>query len=103
MSTWTIVYRFAWGLLGILFIIGLLCVFLPKCYEFRELQRKKTELQAENRRLEDLIAELRMNQHRFETDPEFMERVARETGMIREDEIVFKFTNGVEAVNETTQ
>lgn len=79
--------------LFILFTIGLICVFLPRCHHLRQLQRHKAELQAENRETEALTRALQEKQKRFNTDPAYVERVARETGMVKPDEVVFQYTN----------
>lgn len=76
-----------------LFAVTLICVFLPKCHSLRELQRKKAVLQKENRETEAQIRELKLKQERFSSDPSFVERTARETGMVKPDESVVKFTN----------
>ena len=55
------------------------------------MQKDKNELQKENQRLETEIANLRTKQERFTSDPAFVERTAKEMGMIRTNEIVFKF------------
>lgn len=93
MNYWVTIYRLAWGFLVVLFVIVLICIFLPKCHIFREMQRKKIEDQEGIRKKEYQIKELRMKQERFSSDPAFVERTARKTGMVRSDETVFKFTN----------
>ena len=36
---------------------------------------------------------LQEKQKRFSTGPAYVERVARETGMVKPDEVVFQYTN----------
>lgn len=79
--------------LFILFTIGLVCIFLPRCHHLRQLQQRKAELQAENRETEAMTRALQAKQKRFSTDPAYVERVARETGMVKPDEVVFQYTN----------
>ncbi|MBT7065100.1 MAG: hypothetical protein HN919_02265 [Verrucomicrobia bacterium] len=79
--------------LFILFTIGLVCIFLPKCHHLRQLQERKAELQAENRETEAMTRALQASQNRFSTDPAYVERIARETGMVKPDEVVFQYTN----------
>ena len=93
MNTWGTIYRSAWAVLFVLFAIGLVCIFLPKCHHLRQLQQRKTELQAENRETKALTRALQAKQERFSTDPAYVERVARKTGMVKPDEIVFQYTN----------
>ena len=80
----------------VLTAIVLVCVFVPKCHGIRELQRKKALLNEENRKLDQATKDLRLKRERFQSEPAFVERVAREAGMVRMDEIVFKFTNSHE-------
>ena len=91
MNYWLIIYRFAWALLGVLLVIGLLCIFVPKCNSLRALQNKRTALQQENSEIESGIKEMRTMQEKFQSDPDFVERVARESGLIKSNEVVFKF------------
>ena len=35
--SWTTVYKFAWGLLAVIAIVALICLFLPKVYHFQYL------------------------------------------------------------------
>ncbi|NQU41276.1 MAG: septum formation initiator family protein [Lentisphaerae bacterium] len=93
MNKWGTIYRSAWALLIVLFVIGLVGIFLPKCHRLRQLQQRKAELQADNRKTEELTRALLSKQERFSTDPAYIERVARETGMVRPDEIIFQYTN----------
>ena len=93
MSPWVVIYRSMWGLLLTLVVIGLICVFTPKCQSIRELQRKKATIQEENRRIDQATQELRLKRERFESEPAFVERVAREAGMVRMDEVMFQVTN----------
>lgn len=97
------IYKFAWGLLILLCMIGLACIFVPKCQSLRALHRRKLALQEENRRAEGLIRDLRVNQERFAADSSFVERVAREGGMVKPDETVFKFAPEEPAPTEAGQ
>ena len=91
MTVIAVLRRFVWLLLAVLFAIGLACVFVPPSRHLRELQRRKAEVLAENLRTQDMIRELRVKQQRFDTDPTFVERTARETGRVNTNEVVFKF------------
>jgi cell division protein FtsB len=93
MNYWVVIYRFAWLTLVILLAIGLTCVFVPKCNQLRQLQKRKAAIERENRETETRTRELRERQERFRNDPAFVERVAHDMGLVRENEVVFKFTN----------
>ena len=93
MNYWLVVYRLAWGLLVILFGVGLVCAFVPKGQRVRELQRRKAVLQQDNRRIESDTRDLVRKEERFRRDPAFVEHTAREEGMARPHERVFRYTN----------
>jgi cell division protein FtsB len=99
-NPWIILYRAAWVLLLALVITGLVCVFMPKWNGLGELQRKKASIQEENRQIELLTQELRHKRERLKSDAEFAERTAREAGMVRSNEIIFKFTDQVATTPE---
>lgn len=91
MSYWVVIYRFAWTLLVVLLLIGVLCIFIPKCNSLHELQQKRTEKQEENSLLKRQTVDYIEKQARFETDPEFVERTAHDSGRVKTNETVFKF------------
>ncbi len=93
MSTWHLIYRFSWALLGVLVVIGLLCVFTPKCRSLSRLQATRAALEDKNAAKEDEIKDLKVKQERFTTEPAFVERTARELGMVTPNEVVYKFTD----------
>jgi len=94
MNVWKAIYRISWIVLAVLIVAGIACIFGPKFNHLRKMQKDKNELKKENQRLENEIAELRTKQERFTSDPAFVERTAKEMGMIRTNEIVFKFEEG---------
>ena len=85
------VYRIAWCVLIILVVVGLVCVFTPKCHKLRSLQQKKEELQEENRTYTERIHDLRGKEEKFLADPEFVRRTAHESGRVAPGEIIFTF------------
>jgi cell division protein FtsB len=93
MNYWVVVYRLAWGILVALFVIGLICIFVPRCHHIRELHRTKMELEEQNRRTEARICELKESRERLNSDPSFAERTARRMGMAKNHETVYTFTN----------
>ena len=92
MNYWVFVYRFAWFVLVILCAIGLTCIFLPKCQTYQELQGKKTVLEEENRQIEADIKRAQTQQEQLQWDRAFVERTAREQGMAKPGETVFRVT-----------
>ena len=92
MNYWVFVYRFAWFVLVILCAIGLTCIFLPKCQTYQELQGKKAVLEEETRQVEGDIKRAQTQQEQLQTDRAFVERTAREQGMAKPGETVFRVT-----------
>jgi cell division protein FtsB len=102
MNVWPTIYRSTWVILILLVIAGLVAIFVPKCRNLRQMQQRKAALQQENAEVEARTLALRQKQERFNTDPAYVERVAREIGMVRPDETVFHFTNtAVEEAGES--
>jgi cell division protein FtsB len=87
---WGVIHRIALVVLIVLLAIGAVFVFLPPSQSIRQYQRKRLALQAENERLTEQIQELTEQQARFRSDPAFVERTAREAGMIKTNEVIFK-------------
>ena len=102
MNYWVVIYRIAWGLLVVLFLVGVTCVFLPQCNRLRELQRQHVALEEANRQTEMLTHDLREKQEKFDGDPAFVVRTARETGLVMPNETVYKTTNTQSRVNVHT-
>ncbi len=93
MNGWNLAIRAAYTVLTVLFVGVLVLLFVPKVRQLRTLQSRETELRKENRLLEAQIQELKNNQEKFTRDPAFVERVARETGLISPGELVYRATN----------
>ena len=93
MDFWKLIYRFSWSLLAVLVVIGLGLVFAPRLREITRLRGEKEALEAENLALKGQIGDMRERQRRFTTEPSYVERTAREIGMVRPGETVYVFTN----------
>jgi cell division protein FtsB len=103
MDFWGPIYRRGLIVILVLAFIHAILFLLPKYEHLRELHRKKTVMEEENRQIEAQIAELRSKRERFGSDPEFVERVARENEFVKPDETVFKFTNAPPAEHRTSK
>ena len=75
-------------------IVALICLFLPKVYHFQYLQERRDELRRQNAEKQAMIQDRQQKQEKFRSDPAFVERTAREMGMVKPNETIFKFTNG---------
>ena len=93
MDFWVTAYRFLWGVAIVLILIVVVSFFVPKYRALKDYQQRRQDLQAENRRIEAMVLELKQKQERMASDPEFVVRTAKEAGMVGQDEVVFKITN----------
>ena len=93
MNYWALIIRFAVGLILVLVLVSLAVVFVPQSNRLRALQRRREQLEAENRRLDEATRELRRKQQLFDTHPAFVIRTAREAGMVMPHETIYKLTN----------
>jgi cell division protein FtsB len=92
MNFWVMLYRLAWIVVLVCCAIAVLCVFVPRAHNHQELQKRKRTVEENNARLESRIRELDEKQQRFRSDPEFVERIAREQGMAKPGETIFRFS-----------
>ncbi|MBP7830804.1 MAG: septum formation initiator family protein [Kiritimatiellae bacterium] len=94
MSFWMGLYRAAWLALGVLVVIGAVAAFAPPIRQYRELRRMEIALQEEIRLKEEMLHHLQKQQERLQTDPDYVERIAREElGLARPGETVYKFAD----------
>lgn len=89
---WPKLYRAAWGMLGMLAVIGVVSLFYPQYASYAELQRRESGLQDECRHAQAQLQQLKQDQKSLVNDPHFVERVAREEfGLAKPGESVIKF------------
>ena len=82
--------RCLWLALGLLCLVGSGWLFLPEVRNYQGLVHARAALEQETRRVDSRIAELQTQERRFGADPAFVERTARQDGMVKSNEIVFK-------------
>lgn len=69
----------------------LIAIYLPGFSKLQELRQEKRNLERRIEILKRANAELKKEKERLESDPSYVEKVAREKlGMAREDEIILK-------------
>ena len=76
-----------------LFILTIivLIIFLPSYTKMQDLKQKNLDYKRQIEQLQQKSAELREEKRLLETDPVYLEKVAREKmGLIREGEVVYK-------------
>lgn len=91
MNFWVLVYRLAWMVVIASGVVAIVCIFLPKTHNYQTLQNRKETLEQGNASMEARIRQFEQNQKRFRSDPEFVERSAREQGMAKPGETIFRF------------
>lgn len=88
--------RFASSLLWLTAIIGIGLVigyiFWPQFMKYEELRRNEKSLELRVEAEESKNARLRHEEHSLRTDPQYVEKVAREKlGLVKPGEMIYKF------------
>ncbi len=105
MNIWTAIYRAAvvasFGLLATVAALGI----VPKWRAMQDYRRRKEDLERQIAIEEELTKLLRQKQERFRTDPRFVERIARDLGLARSNEVLYRVvreTAGDRATNRVS-
>jgi cell division protein FtsB len=93
MNCWEIIYKVSWIVLAILCAVCVVCMFKPKMRLMDSLQTKTADMREQKAQLEAGIRDFEEKRERFNNDPAFVEQTAREIGMVKTNEVLFKFTN----------
>ena len=102
MSRLNLLTRMAWTVLGVVALVMIFSMFYPQYQEYLELQRRQAALEMELQLEQEKLKFLKHNQERMQTDPGFVERVAREElGFARPGETVIKFVDEERATVST--
>ncbi|MFH0954283.1 MAG: septum formation initiator family protein [Verrucomicrobiota bacterium] len=102
MNFWVLTYRIGWIALGILLVVALVSVFLPQIRQYQELRHREAVLQSDIRLEEEMLKHLKQQQERLQSDPRFVERIAREElGYAKPGETVFKFLDDAAPTNRS--
>ena len=73
--------------------IVVLIIFLPSYTKMQDLKQKNLDYKKQIEQLQQKSAELKEEKRLLESDPVYLEKVAREKmGLIREGEVVYKIT-----------
>lgn len=73
--------------------IIVLIIFLPSYTKMQDLKQKNLDYKKQIEQLQQEALELREEKRLLESDPVYLEKVAREKmGLIREGEVVYKIT-----------
>jgi cell division protein FtsB len=93
MKHWATVYRVSWVVLAVLAVLVAITLFSPRFRRLRELHKEKLRQEEQIRNMEARLEELKASRERFAGDRDFVERMAREAGMVKRDETLVKYTN----------
>ena len=83
--------RIAFGSLLLLILVGGLVMAYPNYRRGEALRRQNAELQAKIDAKKKEIAKLEDNQRRFRSDPDFVEKIARQNRRVFPGELIFIF------------
>ena len=92
--TWVGVQKFIAGLIVVVCLIGVALLFVPEYAKYRDRQEKKRRFIEAAANEEAQRKHYLQLQERFTTDPQFVEHTAREVGMVKTNESVFRLTDG---------
>lgn len=88
---WNLINRIVLVAISVMAVIGVVLAFTPKIKQIRAYENTRNVLQ---QRIDVTIAaerDLKVKQHRFRTDPSYVERVAHEVGYARKGELIYHF------------
>ncbi|MBL7114738.1 MAG: septum formation initiator family protein [Kiritimatiellae bacterium] len=91
MNAKTVFSRLLMLVLSVAVVAAVVFLFVPKYRELRELQRTRVEKERQNEQLRKRIQAYRNKQERFQTEDQYVERTAHESGRIKDGEKVFFF------------
>ena len=91
MSYWVAIYKFMWGALIALLLLGAAFAFIPKWREYSEYQRRRAEAADRIRLEEEMLKVLKNKQDRFMRDPRFVTQIAHDLGLASTNELIIKF------------
>lgn len=90
MNIWKMIYRISVAVVLLVGVAVIVRFFHPKWREYRRAQAERARLQEEIRLNQELIRVYKLKQERFKNDPEFVERMAHEIGLAKDNEIIFR-------------
>jgi cell division protein FtsB len=91
MSFWKYLAKCTVYLVSGILLMALFLLFVPQYRKHAQQEQRLRELRAEKRREESSLNELRVRQEQFQTNPDYVKKVAHEIGMVTPDEVIFKF------------
>ena len=96
MNPWKVIFRLGlFLLLALLVWAGYAALFRPLLARRADLRAREIALDAEVRSLQSRLHALQNDQLRLESDPRFIEQIAREElGYAKPGETVFRFVDG---------
>lgn len=71
--------------------VGFAVMFIPQYQQHTAHERRLEELRRDRTREDARLQDLRVRQQRFQSDRDYVRRVAHETGMVEPHEVIFRF------------
>ena len=88
---WNLINRVVLVAISVMAVGGIVLAFTPKVKQIRAYQNTRDVLQQRVDVTTAAEKDLKEKQHRFRTDPSYVERVAHEVGYARKGEMIFHF------------
>lgn len=94
MNVWKVIQRLCLLVSVVLLAVIVTRLFLPLIERQRELRARQEELRRDIQRSAEQLRMLKLKQEKLQTDPRFIERIAREDlGYAKPGETVFRFVD----------
>lgn len=77
--------------LGVVFVFGVILVMGPEYRKHGQHERRLEDLRMERAREEARLQELRVRQQRFQTERDYVRKIAHEHGKVEPHEVIFRF------------
>lgn len=88
---WNLINRIVLVAIILMAGVGVVLAFTPKVKQLQEYQTTHDNLQQRINATLSSEQDLKENQRRFRTDPDFVQKVAHEVGYARTNEFIFHF------------
>jgi cell division protein FtsB len=78
-------------MIAVLMVSVALVGFIPQLRKHSEYEQRLEEIRTESEEQQARLQDYRVKQERFQTDPDYVRKVAHEIGLVEPDEMIFRF------------
>ncbi len=92
MNIWKLIYRISLVIIGVVVLLGVGYAYWKPMKEHQALNARKEQIEQATHKQQEKLDDLKQKQERLQTDPRFVEKMAREDlGLAKPGETIFKF------------